>query len=156
MIILKIQDHATLPSFLFPYPILHYSHYFPLLCTMPFFPKENLQLIFQGSTEDLPPISFWHRPERRDLQKLLLTLYIQITQFSNHRELIIMLAHKTSTLNLKIDKMSKHILRYEPPRLPALMQFSISLIFYSILWVIKRQRLKQDIITNDLSTNHSD
>lgn len=38
--------------------------------------------------------------------------------------------------------MSKHVLRYEPPRLPTLMQFSIGLIFHSILWVIKRQTVK--------------
>lgn len=83
MIILKIHDHATVPLFSFPYPILHYSHYFPLLSTMLFFPpKENLQLIFQGSKKDFPPISFWQRPERSDLQRLLLTLYIQITHSS--------------------------------------------------------------------------
>lgn len=57
-------------------------------------------------------------------------------------------------LNVKIDQMSKQILRYEPVKLPAVMQFSIDLIFHSILWVIKRQREKQDTITNALNTNH--
>lgn len=49
--------------------------------------------------------------------------------------------------------MSKHVLRYKTPRLPALMHFSIRLIFHSILWEIKRPRVKQDTITNALSTN---
>lgn len=68
--------------FLIPFTTIHtiFLHAaFPLLCKMTsFFPKENLQLIFKGSTVDLSPISFWHRPQRIDLQKLLLTLYIQM------------------------------------------------------------------------------
>lgn len=84
----QIQNHAALPSFSCPYRILHYSRCFPTYSFSSFvyddffFPKENLQLIFKGSTEDLPPISFWHRPQRIDLQKRLLTLYIQTTHSS--------------------------------------------------------------------------
>lgn len=72
--------------FLIPVSTIHaiFLHTaFPLLCMMTFFfPKENLQLIFKESTDDLPPISFWHRLQRIDLQKLLLTLYIQTTHSS--------------------------------------------------------------------------
>lgn len=63
-IILKIQDHATVPSFSFPYPILHYSHYFPLLCTMPFFSLQKICDLFSREAQKICLLSASGRVQR--------------------------------------------------------------------------------------------